>query len=202
MDYLMINNTKVDLTKEQVEAIKKSFGIGTTKLSEIAEGNTFKIGEHEFIVLEQGRDSTAVILKKPLRNSKFGNSNNFNDNSEVDKICSNFADDVVELIGKKNLIEHTVDLTADDGLKCYGKVKRRASLITTNQYRRYVEIFDKHKLDCWWWTATAYSTPKHGYSETVKCVSPSGCIDDGNCNYYNIGVRPFCIFNNSIFVSE
>ena len=94
-----------------------------------------------------------------------------------------------------------MDLTADDGLKCYGSVKRKASLLTTETYRRYVYILDKHKPDDWWWLATALSTPAHGYKSAVKCVAPSGYVFNYLCNYDDFGVRPFCILKSHIFVS-
>ena len=201
-NYIVLKGRKIELTEEQVAEMQKSFGIGEVKLSTIPTGDTFKIGKYEFVVLEHSNDTTAVILKKLLYSGKkFGSSNNYK-NSNADKLCNDFGNEIEGIIGKNNLIEHTVDLTADDGLKDYKSVKRKMALITVNNYRRYVEILDKHKLDMWWWTATAYSTPTHGYEYAVKCVSPSGVIyyGNGDCNYF--GVRPFCILNSNIFVSK
>lgn len=199
--YIKINNQKIKLTDEQVREIQQSFGIEQTKLADIPVGETIKVGKYEFIVLEHAKDTTAVILKDFLcENKKFGKDNNYK-NSDVDILCDDFADVISEIVGTENLIEHTVDLTSDDGLKDYGKIKRRMSLLTTDLYRRYVEILDKYKVNKWWWLATAFSTPKHDPDNWVKCVSPSGCI-----NYYgyygNSGVRPFCILNSNIFVSK
>ena len=199
-NYLCIEGNKIELTSEQITELKKSLNVGRTKLSDVKIGETFKIGKYEFIVLDHSKETTAVILKDLLHERKeFGKNNNYA-NSYVDGICNNFADEIKDLVGARNLIEHTVDLTADDGLKDYGKTKRFASLLTANLYRRYVEILDKYKLNKWWWLATAYSTPKHGDTSWVKCVSPSGFVN-GN-GYYDSGVRPFCILNSNIFVSS
>ena len=202
-NYIVLNGKKIKLTEEQVAEMQKSFGVGEVKLSSIPTGETFKIGKHEFVVLEHSKDTTAVILKDLLYTSeKFGSSNNYN-NSNADKLCNCFGKEIEHIIGDDNLIEHTVDLTADDGLKDYKFVKRKMALITANNYRRYVETLDKHKLDYWWWTATAYSTPTHGYEYAVKCVSPSGSINYINCiNRGNYGVRPFCILKSNILVSK
>lgn len=199
-NYLMLNGKQIDLTAEQVSEIKQSFGIGNIKLSDVAEKDTFKIGEYEFIVLEQSGDTTAVLLKDLLHNSEeFGSNNNY-DGSNADKLCNDFGTVIENLVGADNLVEHTVDLTADDGLKCYGSIKRKMSLMTANQYRKYIYTIDEHKLDKWWWLATAYSTAKHANRSWVLCVSPFGIINRG-CNYY-CGVRPFCILKSNIFVSE
>lgn len=200
-NYIKINNQKIALTDEQVKEIQQSFGIEQIKLADVAVGEIVKIGKYEFIVLEHSNDTTAVILKDLLFESKeFGKDNNYKA-SYVDDLCGDFADEISEIIGKDNLIEHTVDLTSDDGLKDYGKIKRSMSLLTTDLYRRYVEILDKYKVKKWWWLATAFSTPKHDPDNWVKCVSPSGGIS--RYGYYrNSGVRPFCILNSNIFVSK
>ena len=202
MNYIVINNKKINLTDQQIDEIKESLGIPSVKLSSIPVGETFKIGECEFIVLEHRGDTTAVILKDLLfDNEKFGDKNNNYADSIVDRACEEFADGLSGIIGAKNIIEHTIDLTSDDGLKDYGKIRRRAALLTTELYRRYVNILDKYKPSKWWWLATAYSTPSHDDANWAKCVAPSGNIYGGNYDGYG-GVRPFCILNSNIFVSK
>lgn len=169
MNYLMFNGVKYRLTAE--DEIKETNG---TKLSDIEVERTCKIGDREYIVCEHTSEGTMLLLKDLYRNSeKFGSNNNYN-GSNVDKLCEEFADELANIVGAENIVTHTVDLTADDGLRDYGTIERRVSIFTANQCRKYVDILDKHKLDKWWWTATAYSTPKHDDSTWVKCVSPSG----------------------------
>ena len=204
-NYIMFKGQKIELTEGQIsqmESILRGESCGCqSKLADIPAGETFKIGTYEFVVLEHCEGGTNVILKDLLKESEeFGDCNNFND-SNVDHICSEFETEISNLVGAENLFMHTVDLTSDDGLKCYGTVERKMSLITTEMYRRYVEILDKHKLDKWWWIATPYSTPKHEDDDWVKCVSPSGDIND-DYYYVNVGVRPFCILKSDIFVSR
>ena len=202
-NYLVINNHRIELTEEQVNQIIVAHnpGIPTVKLSNIEEGNTFKIGEHEFIVLEQSADTTAVILKNLLPYQRFGNTNDFN-GSDVDETCMDFFDKITAIIGFENVVEHTVDLTSNDGLKDYGKIKRRCSLLTTDLYRRYVETLDQHKPDYWWWLATACTTKLHGNDSWVSCVAPSGFIDGYSRFSDGGGVRPFLILKSNIFVSK
>ena len=200
-NYISINNQKVELTDEQVEKIKTALDMSSKRLSDIAVGDVCRIGTHEFVVLEKSGDTTAVIRKALLKdNVRFGDNNNF-EYSKADEICRDFAKELASIVGEDNLVLHTVDLTSDDGLKDYGKVIRQASLLTANLYRRYVELLDKHKLDKYWWLATPFSTKAHDNDAWVKCVSPSGYVDD---NYYgsdSYGVRPFCILKSHIFVS-
>lgn len=170
------------------------------RLGDVPVGECFKVGEQEFVVLEHCIDATAVITKKLLfARKEFGPNNNF-DGSNVDGLCGRFAESLAVAVGGENLIEHEVDLTSDDGLKDYGSVSRKVSLLTADQYRKYVEILDKHKIDAWWWLATPWSTPRHDDDEWVKCVAPSGLIYR-DCYDFGFGVRPFCIFKSDIFVS-
>ena len=201
-NYINICGQRIELTAEQVEQLKGSLCLNKTRLADIAVADTFKIGQHEFVVLEHSGDTTAVIRKDLLgERTAFGENNNYA-GSYVEKICSQFGTEIEDVIGEENLVEHTVDLTADDGLKDYGTVKRGVSLLTAGQYRRYVEILDKHKVDAWWWLATPYSTPAHENDCWVKCVAPSGVIDINNCSDDGSGVRPFCILKSNIFVSK
>ncbi len=200
-NYFKLNGKKIELNDAQVDEIKRSFGIGVKKLSEIPEGGTFKIGKHEFAVLEQLEDS-AVVIKKEKYGSDihFGRNNNY-DGSEADKLCNEFGNEIAKIIGAENMLEFELDLTANDGMKCYGSVKRKMALRTADMQRKYAYIFDKLPK-FWEWLATSYSTPKHEDSTGVECVSPLGCIDYDFSRYFNFGVRPFCILKSDIFVSE
>lgn len=202
-NYISINNQRIDLTDEQVEKIRDSFGVPVcgVQLANVPAGEVVKIGDHEMIVLEQLGTTTLLLRKDLLRESQeFGSNNNY-DGSYVDAICQEFAKEIAAAVGEDNIFLHDVDLTSDDGLKDYGVIRREASLLTTEQARRYVELLDKYKLDAWWWLATPWSTPTHGDSSWVKCVSPAGSFSNYRC-YYDVGVRPFCILKSNIFVSK
>ena len=153
------------------------------------------------VVLEHMDDGTTALIRKTLLHEymEFGENNNYG-GSNVDKACCAFADELAGIVGEDNIVTHTVDLTSDDGLKDYGEVKRRASALTADRYRRYVEILDGFPVSLWWWLATAYSTKKHDDDRWVKCVAPSGIVRYGGFSYGR-GVRPFCILKSDIFVS-
>lgn len=202
-NYIVINNQQIELTEEQVKLILAANNTGkTVKLAEVPVGEVVKIGGYELLVLEQMGESTALICKDLLEGeAEFGENNNY-DGSYVDDICGSFAEALEVEVGEDNILTREVDLTSDDGLKDYGKIERRASLLTTELYRRYVEVLDKFKTNNWWWLATPHSTEKHGNNSWIKCVSPSGYIDFSCCNGDYCGVRPFCILKSDIFVSK
>ena len=198
-NYICINGKKVELTEEQLRAL--NIGIKEKKLADIAVGETFKAGEHEFIVLEHADGNTAVLRKDILCKMAFGTDNNNYLESKVKIRLEEFYREIANIVGEENIVKHTVDLTSDDGLKDYGALETYASLLTADTYRKYVKITDKHKLDCWWWLSTPYSTKTHDNASWVKCVSPRGGVFSNDCGNGSIGVRPFCIFKSNIFVS-
>lgn len=168
-NYIVINGVTYELVERTDCMVKESTGnimldgvsAPIPKLADLAVKGTCKIGGHEMIVLEQVDGETLLLRKETLENSRFGDNNNYN-GSAADKVCQEFAEEIAGIVGEENMVEFTVDLTADDGLKDYGEIRRKAALLTANQCRKYVDILDEHKLDEWWWTATAYSAPKHG----------------------------------------
>ena len=200
-NYLCIKGKKIELSEEQVEQIRAGLMKEQVRLREKEVGETFKVGAYEFIVLEHTGELTAVIMKDLLRDDvKFGEDNNDFRESNVLSILREFAKELEDLIGADNLIEHEVDLTSDDGLKDYGVIREKVSLLTTDLYRKYVDVLDMERLDAWWWLVTPHSTKRHENDLWVKCVSPSGNI---YFNYYGDfnGVRPFCILKSDILVS-
>lgn len=199
-NYICICGQKFELAATLIDKVKAALtGAHGKQLSELEPGDTFKVGAHEFVVLEHCAGETAVIRREILKQMAFGPRNNF-DGSVVAVACEEFAAEIAEIIGAQNLVEHTVDLTSDDGLKDYGATECYASLLTAQQYRKYVSILDEHKPDGWWWLATPDSTAAHGCDRFVKCVSPRGDLGNGDFNCSR-GVRPFCIFKSNIFVS-
>ena len=199
-NYIYINNHKIELTEEQVKQILTAGDHSGKKLSEFEAGDIAAIGSHKMIVLDHIGGNTLLLRKDSLRTMAFGRGNNYN-GSDVDRVCNEFAEELAGIVGEENIILHEVDLTADDGLKDYGKIQRKASLRTADMQRKYVEILDKYRLDIWEWLATAFSIPPHDEDNWVKCVSPSGYFISGVCNYDNIGVRPFLILKSTIFES-
>ena len=199
MNYLMFEGKKYLLTESE-EAVCNTTS-NMLPLSSIPAGELCKIDDKEYIVLHHSEVGTELLMKELYTDDEvFGENNNYN-GSNVDDICNKYAEHLANVIGADNIIEHTVDLTANDGLKDYGIIVRKASLLTASKARRYVEILDKYKLDKYWWLATPWSTPKHEDDDFSLCVSPRGNINYISYDYYG-GVRPFCILKSNILVSK
>lgn len=199
-NYLCLDGKKIELTEKQLKEIKDSF-VKKRRLGDVPVGDVVGIGSYDFIVLDHNDGETRLLMKGVYKEDvKFGPDNNYK-NSDVKKICDEFAKGLEYLVGSENIISHKVDLTSLDGLRTYDACYAKCSLMTFDMARSYVDILDRYKLDQYWWLCTPWSTPEHGYSSTVCIVSPSGYIFSNIYVYNNFGVRPFCIFNSDIFVS-
>ena len=163
-------------------------------------GATKNIGGEEFIVLDV-LESGVLCLSKDFAytDTMFdSNSNNYANSSIRKLLNTEYFKKFADAVGEENIIETEIDLTSDDGLDDYGKVTDKVGLLTADMYRKYNRIIEKYPVDDWWWLATPWSTPHRGYSFSVRCVRGSGTL--GNCSCVSDdGVRPFLIFNPSIF---
>ena len=174
----------------------------TRKLAEVKIADTFKVADIEWIKFAEKDGNVIAVAEDILLRSEFGSNNNYADKKCIvrKKLETDVLPKIENEIGAENLIEFETDLISLDGDKQYGKYKSKIGLPTFDFYRENVEIFDKHKIDRWWWLSTPYSTNKHLDNYWTSCVSPSG--DVGSNDYYNYnGVRPFLIFVSSISVT-
>ena len=175
--------------------------VRTTILSEIPDGAIFKIGEYEFIKFSEENGVVAAVSKDSLFYSRFGNNNNFAESTVLQKLKEDILPEIEAYIGAENVLEFETDLLSLDGSAKYGTVRSKVSIPTFDFYRKNRAVFEKYKLDEWWWFATPESAQPHDDPSWTLCVSPSGLIDCGGGNYGNYGVRPFLHFVSSIFVS-
>lgn len=169
-------------------------------LTKINPGETFKIGNVEFIKLSDIDGITNAVTRGIVFKSDYGKSNNFAESKILKKMGKEFLPEIVSAIGEENVLDFETDLTTLDGLKTFGKITSKVSLPTLDFYREHVEIFDKYKLDNWYWLATPWSASPHYDSSLALCVAPSGYIDFNFFNF-NCGVRPVLKFKSSIFES-
>ena len=164
------------------------------------DGKTFTVAGIEFIKFPGKDGKTPVVARDSLFRSEFGRNNDLRSSTVLKKLVADVLPKIIEAIGEENVCTFQTDLTTLDGLKPYGAMESKISLPTLDFYRENAEIFGKYKLELWWWLATPESAAPNGNDHWILCVAPSGRLDGGG--YINdLGVRPFLIFNSSIFES-
>lgn len=172
-----------------------------TELSNVKVGKTFKIGEIEFIKFSDIDGITIAVSKDIVFRLEFGNNNNLAESDVLEKLNKEILPELIKEVGEENILEFETDLTTLDGLKPYEPLKSKISIPSFDFYRANVEMFDKYKVDSWWWLATPDTAKPHYNPSWRLCVSPDGYIGFNLYDYGKYGVRPFLKFVSSIFVS-
>ena len=167
-----------------------------------ADGEVFTVAGMEFIKFPSQDGKTPVVMKDIAFYSRFGGNNDLRSSPILKRLQEEFLPKLFAAVGEENVLTFKTDLTTLDGLKPYEDMESKVSLVTMDFYRANAEIFGKFKPDAWWWLATPESAQPNDDPDWVLCVSPSGYIYyDLFLNYGDLGVRPFCILNSSIFES-
>ena len=176
---------------------------GQKALADFLCGSVVKIGEREYIVLEhmgEGEEKrSAVITKDFVKTMEFGKTGEYPGSNVDEYLRKEFYLELIRTVGKDNVKEFTIDLMADDGTGEGKNHTYHASLLTTDLYRKYRKFLPAYGK--WWWLATRVSYGVKDYDRYVCDVHSSGVLSWDVCDCSG-GVRPFCILNSSILVSE
>ena len=193
----------LEAARELVKMLEENERADKVQLSTLHPGETFKIGEHDFIVLEQKQEQTMVISKGLMvENEKFDDDTRDYNESSLKKLIESDIQPIIENeVGADNLVEHEVELTSVDMQNEFGSCKCKVRPITFDEARKYNDLLVNNEFGDWWWTCTPWSTEERGWEYSITVVSSSGYIYNGNCSC-NFGVRPLCILKSNIFVSK
>ena len=197
----------LELAKELIKVLEEKrdaeHNVEQYELSTLNPGEVFKIGEYDFMVLEQMEGQTAVISKGFMAEDKqFDDDTRDYNKSAIKKFIESEIQPVIEAsVGADNIVEHEVDFTSVDMQKEFENCRCKVRLITFDEARKYNNLIADKTLSDWWWTLTPWSTEERGYKYSMTVVCPSGSIS--NYDYDDdYGVRPVCILKSNIFVSK
>lgn len=194
---------ELEAARELVRILEEKERTGMVELATLIPGDVFKVGEHDFIVLEQEDGQTKVISKGLMaENIVFDEDSRDYNKSNLKSLIETEIQPIIEVaVGADNLIEHEVDLTSVDMQNEYGSCICKVRPITFDEVREFNNFLVNKNLSDWWWTCTPWSTAERGWEYSMAVVSPSGCIYDFSYDC-NCGVRPVCILKSNIFVSK
>ena len=194
---------ELEAARELVKMLEEKERADKVQLSTLNPGEVFKIGEHDFIVLEHKQEQTLVISKGFMAEDKRFDSNTRDyNNSSLKKLIESDIQPIIENeVGADNLVEHEVDLTSVDVQNEFGTCRCKIRPITFDEARKYNDLLVNKELNDWWWTCTPWSTKERGWEYSIAVVSSSGVFGLRGCGGFG-GVRPFCILKSNIFVSR
>lgn len=201
------SNIILDKLNEIQQEIKTLSDIVTNdnskvRLGDCEFGSVVDIGVgHKFIVFSKDEDKVGLLCEDFwLENVKFGDSTNYI-NSNVQKRLNDEVLPVIEnAVGKDNIIQERIRLTAIDGINNHGSVDCKVRLLTFDEFRSKSIFTRNEDLNGWWWLMNPWSDNSVN-DITVTVVSPRGSIFNFNRDSYR-GVRPFVSLSSSIFVSK
>lgn len=194
---------ELEAARALVKMLEEREQSNKVKLESLKAGETFCIGEDDYIVLEQHEGKTKVISKDFIaEDRKFADDTvNYKTSGLRKCIEAEIQPTIENEVGAENLVEHRVSLETVDGQNDYGELTCKVRPITFDEARKYNNLIVNNDLDDWWWTCTAWTSPNREYNRSIAVVLPSGYILNGNCNG-GFGVRPVCILKSNIFVSK
>ena len=193
----------IKLVEKALEILKSEEKKEKVVLRSLKPGETFMIGEHEFIVLEQNYETTNVISKNLMaENVRFDvETRDYNKSALKKYIDEKIKPIILENVGAGNLVEHSVPLTSVDNQNEFNDCICEVRPITFDESREYNDLRVNEDLPDYYWTITPWSTAERGWKYYISVVSPSGGFNSSIFNDFN-GVRPFCILKSNIFVSK
>lgn len=180
--------------------------LNAKRADEFEIGEVLNFGGLDWVVLDKNADGVAVITKELLKDEDGETIEKVFDDESPDFAKSSLRSwlngEFLQRFDIEQILAHTTDLTADDGLNDFGNCLQKIGLLTCEQYRRFVKTLDRFPVGSWWWTATPYAGQNHNCkNELVRCVGHDGSLYDYFC-YDDGGVRPFCILKSSANVTE
>lgn len=193
----------LDMARELVKKLEEDEKQSKVQLSTLNLGEIFKIGEHDFVVLKQCREETAVISKGFMaENVKFDEDSKDYSKSNLRKVIETKIQPVIEAeVGAENLVETVADPKSVDSQYEFTGCKCKVRPITFDEARLYNNLLVNKDLNDWWWTCTPWSTDDRDWKYSIAVVAPSGDVSRSNYGSSS-GVRPFCILKSNIFVSK
>lgn len=200
-----MSSKTLEMARKLVKRLEEEEKKSKVQLCELHPGDTFKIGDHDFIVLDQNEyaETTAVISKGFMaENIVFDDDTRDYSKSNLRKVIEEKIQPIIESeVGAENIVEDSADLTSVDMQEEFSRFKCKVRPITFDEARQYNDLLVDNKLDDWWWTCTPWSTAERGWEYSIAVVASSGYIGVGSCDN-RVGVRPFCILKSNIFVSK
>lgn len=141
-------------------------------------GETFKIKDIEFLVLDIIDNNPFIIALDTGIQSKFAEDSNNYDGSILEDVVDGWFEEL-----NVPAISRVLDLTTMDGSKCYDALEVEAAPLTFNEFRKYAEIIILN-VKHWFWLATGWTDPKwkNWGSYTVCGIDNSGSV---NCYDYD-----------------
>lgn len=186
---------RVKNLEEKVRQFEKRNSVKINK--NIGIGDTFELAGFTWMILDIN-EKGYYCLASGIEDMEFDEDSNDWKSSFLRKYLNGeYLEKICDFVGSENIVSFERDLISLDGRNDYGTCEDKVSLLTFDEYRKYREVV---KLNGYWWLLTPWGVKRDGYEYSAAFVCPSGGVGLSRCDDGS-GVRPFCIFDSSIFES-
>lgn len=196
---------ELEKAREVVRLLEEKEKQNKIELFYLHKGETFFIGDTEFIVLRNKcySSDTFVITKEFVaENERFGESLDYRTSNVRDILEKQFLPKIESEIGSENIVPTTADFISVDMQREFDDLDNcKVRLLTFDEAREYNRLLVSKDIGDWWWTCTPWSTEERGWDKSIAAVAPSGNFEYYFCSSI-IGVRPVLYLKSNIFVSR
>lgn len=166
-------------------------------MKELKAGDKFNFKGFEWVVLNPNpieKGGVLAMMTRTWNGQEYpfdeGECNNWKESSLKKKL----EEELLPILGRKNLLEHLVRLDADNGSLEYGVDLCQVFILTCDEYRIYREYIPL--LQEWMWTCTPWTTTGH----IVRLVNPGGSLHGNRANT-TYGVAPACVIKKESLIA-
>lgn len=175
------------------------------QLKDLKRGETFRGAGIDWLVL--GHDQSSQGSRTFIVSADVTEKRAFDEEDKCDFAASSlraylndtFLRELEEAFGAESILEHTIDLTADDGLRRYGVISAKVGLLTISDYRAHRDLLTP--IGKYWWLATPYSGLDR-YDDYVGFVCADGTVCDDVAHDNWRGVRPALYLKSDTLVED
>lgn len=170
---------------ETLFSIASSLPVGNLK-----PGKRFLMNDKMFVVLGHTSSCSACLMTPYWRLLSYGQGQvNYLHSNIRRQLNSDFYNELVEYFGPDGIVEHAVDLSADDGTDYNHACLDMVSVISARDYRMYRQFIKPSSES--WWTATPVSAKKGIFEDQHLYIVPKFGVLGRENNLKPLGVRPF-----------
>lgn len=161
-------------------------------MKELKAGDKFEFEGFEWVVLNPKATEGGVLAM--MTSAWNGKEHPFDEkgcnNWKESSLKKKLEEELLPVLGKENLLDHTVNLEADDGDKKYEVDVCKVFVLSCGEYRRYRDYVPR--LQGCMWTCTPWTTN----GRSVRRVNPSGTLSFNFADATH-GVAPACVIRRS-----
>lgn len=160
-------------------------------------GDKFMFKGFEWVVLNPNpieKGGVLAMMTRTWNGQEYPFDEDGCNNWEESSLKKKLEEELLPVLGEGNLLEHAIDLEADNGDKKYGISLGKVFILSCWEYRRYRGYVPL--LPEWMWTCTPWTTT----GSKVRRVRPDGSLGNNIANYA-LGVAPACVIKKESLIA-